>query len=75
MGKSSAKSATAEKPVLNKSRAVLIGDGLGDLDAATGALHFATGAEEHFLPKEIWEEMGRPDSITVTVRPGDHLNK
>lgn len=21
-----------------------------------------------------WEEMGRPSEVTVTVRPGDHLN-
>lgn len=22
----------------------------------------------------VWEEMGKPDTITLTVQPGDHLN-
>jgi hypothetical protein len=30
--------------------------------------------EKHKMLKEIWEEMGCPDEITVTVEPGDLLN-
>lgn len=26
------------------------------------------------LPTEVWEEMGKPTDITITVRPGDRLN-
>lgn len=25
------------------------------------------------LDYNVWEDLGRPDEITVTVRPGDHL--
>ena len=26
------------------------------------------------LPTADWEDLGRPDTITVTIEPGDHLN-
>lgn len=26
------------------------------------------------LDSDVWQDMGRPESITVTVRPGDRLN-
>jgi hypothetical protein len=26
------------------------------------------------LDQDVWEDMGRPNEITVTVRPGDRLN-
>lgn len=26
------------------------------------------------LDRQLWEDMGRPKTITVTVRPGDLLN-
>lgn len=29
---------------------------------------------EVFMPRAAWKDMGRPDEITVTVKPGDHLN-
>lgn len=27
------------------------------------------------LPRDVWDDMGRPTEITVTVEPGDLLNK
>lgn len=30
--------------------------------------------EVYGLPRDLWEEMGSPDQITITVQPGDHLN-
>jgi hypothetical protein len=30
--------------------------------------------ETVYLPLEVWREMGEPDSVTVTVEPGDRLN-
>lgn len=35
-----------------------------------------TGAVEkiHVVPTELWDEMGRPDLLTVTVEPWDRLN-
>ena len=27
------------------------------------------------LPRETWEDLGSPDTITVTVAGGDHLNE
>ena len=27
------------------------------------------------LDKRVWEEMGRPEKITVTIEPGDKLNE
>lgn len=27
-----------------------------------------------YLPNEVFEDMGRPDKITVTIEPGDTLN-
>ena len=29
---------------------------------------------EHRMSVDMWEEMGRPMTITVTIKPGDHLN-
>lgn len=29
----------------------------------------------HTLPFETWEDMGSPMTITITVEPGDKLNK
>ena len=26
------------------------------------------------LPAAYWEDFGRPDTITITIEPGDHLN-
>ncbi len=26
------------------------------------------------MSRELWEEFGSPDTLTVTIRPGDHLN-
>lgn len=26
------------------------------------------------LPRDLWEEMGQPETITMTVEPGDKLN-
>jgi hypothetical protein len=26
------------------------------------------------LSEEAWDDMGRPETITVSVEPGDHLN-
>lgn len=31
--------------------------------------------EKHKMRGDIWEEMGRPDTITVTIEPGDKLNE
>lgn len=28
----------------------------------------------HYLPRDVWEDFGRPDTITLTVDPGDRLN-
>lgn len=28
-----------------------------------------------YIPTELWEELGQPDQITVTVRAGDRLNE
>lgn len=30
--------------------------------------------EVYYLDRGVWEEMGRPAAITVTVEPGDTLN-
>ena len=27
------------------------------------------------LPREDWDDMGRPEVVTVTVQPGDRLNR
>ncbi len=27
--------------------------------------------ETHWLPKQVWKDMGGPETITVTVQPGD----
>lgn len=27
-----------------------------------------------YIRRELWEEFGQPDTITVTVEPGDNLN-
>lgn len=34
------------------------------------------GRREHVvrLDPQVWADMGEPETITVTVRPGDHLN-
>lgn len=26
------------------------------------------------LRRDVWEEMGKPDTVTISVEPGDHLN-
>jgi len=26
------------------------------------------------LPYDVWTDFDRPDTITVTIKPGDHLN-
>lgn len=26
------------------------------------------------IPRQMWEDFGKPDPITVTVQPGDQLN-
>lgn len=26
------------------------------------------------LAREDWEDMGQPETITITIEPGDHLN-
>lgn len=31
--------------------------------------------EAHELPEDVWVDMGSPDTITVTVEPGDLLNE
>lgn len=43
---------------------VLFGVG-GEGDTTTTGLAFH---------RSQWEDMGRPSEITVTIRPGDHLN-
>lgn len=80
MGKSSAKSATEPEPnILTKHRVVL---GLQEPVAEPIEGQFADfvigeegGTDVHLvLPAEVWDHMGRPETVTVTVRPGDHLN-
>jgi hypothetical protein len=41
-----------------------------------GAQHvtFEEGNRVLALPVGTWEDMGSPDVVTVTVRPGDDLN-
>lgn len=41
-----------------------------------GAQHvtFEAGHRVIALPVAAWEDMGRPDVVTVTVEPGDGLN-
>jgi hypothetical protein len=29
---------------------------------------------EVILPRSQWDEMGEPDTITITIEPGDKLN-
>lgn len=31
--------------------------------------------KQYVLPTEDWESMGKPEVITITVHPGDRLNK
>lgn len=31
--------------------------------------------EGYYMPLAIWEDMGKPEEITLTVEPGDHLNR
>lgn len=31
--------------------------------------------DQYFMPKDMWEDMGRPMRITLSVEPGDALNK
>lgn len=26
------------------------------------------------IPRRLWDELGKPDNITVTIEPGDKLN-
>lgn len=35
------------------------------------------GEDRHalVLTSDTWAELGKPDTITVTVQPGDHLNQ
>lgn len=27
------------------------------------------------MSAETWRDMGKPDELTVTIRPGDHMNQ
>jgi hypothetical protein len=35
---------------------------------------FYANGQDLVLPLEMWDDMGRPDRVTVTVVPGDELN-
>lgn len=32
-------------------------------------------SERYTILSDLWEDLGRPDQITITVRAGDHLNE
>jgi hypothetical protein len=32
-------------------------------------------ANAHWLHHEVWVDMGEPDTITITIEPGDKLNE
>jgi len=52
-----------------------------DVDASGKRVIFTVEPEDEsdvpgilYLARSLWEEFGQPDTITVTVEPGDSLN-
>jgi hypothetical protein len=71
--------------VLTKTRTVLFQSGDGTLPDGTESrfIDFVTerpdcwdnAVDWHFaLRREVWDDMGQPDTITLGVEPGDLLN-
>ena len=66
------------KAVLSKTEVVLDRDGdtptharfAYDPDIASGEAPTHTV----YVERVAWRDMGEPDTITVTIEPGDHLN-
>lgn len=63
-------------PALTKTVTVL--DFIG-VDAEGMPIYCALGDETRShavaVDPDVWEDMGRPDAITVTIEPGDLLNE
>ena len=65
---------------LNESQTVLDRSDSSDSDEE---VYFDKGDDEPspsnlrdlYIPRQMWEDMGNPDKITVTVVPGDALNE
>lgn len=39
-----------------------------------GYVSFSATDNVIWLGRQEWDDMGRPSTVTVSVRPGDHLN-
>jgi hypothetical protein len=61
---------------LTKSRSVLDLDPIADNDRPPTFRHLDDDARSNVvsIDPDLWEDMGSPDQITVTIEPGDHLN-
>jgi hypothetical protein len=61
-------------PIVTTARRVLdLGDQVDD------AVSFTSGDEDEaatelWIPATDWVDLGQPDQVTVTIRPGDTLN-
>ena len=64
--------------ILSKTKVVLARDGETPTHARFAyAVALAAGeAPTHtvYVERAAWRDMGEPDTITVTIEPGDHLN-
>ena len=54
----------------NRYADVFFQSGLDEEPADFSPSHY----HEHKMSVDLWEELGRPMTITVTIQPGDHLN-
>lgn len=43
-------------------------------EGGNGPDHARESRRRLLIPAEVWREMGAPDTITLTVEPGDRLN-
>lgn len=67
--------------ILIKHQTVLVRDVQPEIELSTEEILFVQeekrdicGSDGYFLPLTLWEEMGKPEIITVQVEPGDKLN-
>lgn len=54
----------------NRYADVFFQSGLDEDPADFSPSHY----HEHKMSVDLWDELGRPMTITVTIQPGDHLN-
>lgn len=58
---------------LIKSQVTMLLDGIGETEVFFHTGTETEGVRKYMMPRSMFEEMGRPRVVTVTVRPGNQL--